>query len=417
MFSAFVWTLHNTGKYNMSSEIPSENLDLFGLKKLRIVLSTIGRFHTFDLAKQMHKRSILTAVFSGYPWFKLSGEEIPRRLVHTFPWLHAPYMRFPHGIIGERFAQEWEWWDHYLFDLYTASQLPRCDVFCGLSGSGLKTGIKARRRGSKYVCDRGSSHIRFQDRILREEYDRIGIRFHGIDPRIIEREEAEYEVADVVTVPSTFVRRSFESQKVLPSKVKLISYGVDLSRFRPMGRPDDNNFDVLYVGSVSVRKGLLYLLKAFDLLDHPQKRLTIVGGVTTDMREIVNSYVRSHSNVRVLGHLPQSELPQHMSRAHVMVLPSIEEGLALVQAQAMSCGCPVIGTTHTGAEDLFTHGIEGFIVGIRDPEAIGRCMQMLADDLDLRNQMGAAALAKVRANKGWDRYGEEMYRLFCDLVS
>ena len=55
-----------------------------------------------------------------------------------------------------------------------------------------------------------------------------------------------------------------------------------------------------------------------------------------------------------------------MSRSHVMVLPSIEEGLALVQAQALACGCPVIGTRHTGAEDLFSDGNEGFIVPIRN---------------------------------------------------
>src|SRR6266404_3942831 len=197
---------------------PSSNL--VQSKGPRVVLQTIGRFHTFDLARQLHKRSALTAIFSGSPWFKLAGEQLPRHLVYTFPWLHAPYMRLP-GVISDRL----EWWDGYLFEWYTALCLPNCDVYCGLSGGGLRSGIKAKLRGAKYVCDRGSSHIRFQDRILREEYDRLGIRFRGIDPRTIEREEAEYAAADAITVPSTFVQRSFDVEKVQSNKVKLISYG------------------------------------------------------------------------------------------------------------------------------------------------------------------------------------------------
>src|SRR5436309_15330034 len=126
--------------------------------RLRVVLATIGRFHSFDLARQMHKRSALAAIFSGYPWFKLKGERLPRGLVHTFPWLHAPYMRFPHGIFGDGFTRQWEWWDFILFDYYTAARTPGCDVYSALSASGLKSGIKVKRGGAKYVCDRGSSH-------------------------------------------------------------------------------------------------------------------------------------------------------------------------------------------------------------------------------------------------------------------
>jgi starch synthase len=393
--------------------VPSSNL--VQSKGPRVVLSAIGRFHTFDLARQLHKRSALTAIFSGYPWFKLAREQLPRYLVYTFPWLHAPYMRLP-GVISDRLTKEWEWWDSCFFEWYTALCLPNCDVYCGLSGSGLRSGIKAKLRGAKYVCDRGSSHIRFQDRILREEYDRLGIRFRGIDPRTIEQEEAEYAAADAITVPSTFAQRSFDVERVQSNKVKLISYGVDLSRFFPTNRPSDHTFDVLYVGAVSVRKGIPYLFTAFELLEHPNKRLTIVGGLTPELKDKVRAFASSRKNIRVLGHVPQPELKEYMSRAHVLVLPSIEEGLALVQAQAMSCGCPVIATTNTGAEDLFTNGVEGFIVGIRDPDAIAGCLQKLADDRQLRDRMGAAALARVREIGGWDRYGEQMYQLFCDLV-
>jgi alpha-maltose-1-phosphate synthase len=95
-----------------------------------------------------------------------------------------------------------------------------------------------------------------------------------------------------------------------------------------------------------------------------------------------------------------------MSSSHVMVLPSVEEGLALVQAQAMACGCPLISSTNTGGEDLFTDGVEGFVVPIRSPEAIAARLQQLADDAALQQRMSEAALARVHQIGGWSQYGE-----------
>src|ERR1700690_826861 len=103
--------------------------------------------------------------------------------------------------------------------------------------------------------------------------------------------------------------------------------------------------------------------------------------------------------------MPQNQLKNVMSRSHVMVLPSVEEGLALVQAQAMACGCPVVGTSHTGAEDLFSDGQEGYIVPIRDVSALAERLQHLADYPEQRTQMGQRALAKVKSYGGWHRYG------------
>jgi glycosyltransferase involved in cell wall biosynthesis len=95
-----------------------------------------------------------------------------------------------------------------------------------------------------------------------------------------------------------------------------------------------------------------------------------------------------------------------MRASHALVLPSVEEGLALVQGQAMACGCPVIATVATGAEDLFTDGVQGFIVPDRDVAALADRMQQLADDPALQRSMSAAALERVKRLGGWDHYGD-----------
>jgi starch synthase len=109
--------------------------------------------------------------------------------------------------------------------------------------------------------------------------------------------------------------------------------------------------------------------------------------------------------VRLLGHVPQPQLKDVMSTSHVLVLPSIEEGLAMVQAQAMACGCPVVGTYHTGAEDLFTDGVEGYIVRIREPDQIAERLQRIADDATLRSRLSVASLERVKRLGGWHAYG------------
>ena len=99
-----------------------------------------------------------------------------------------------------------------------------------------------------------------------------------------------------------------------------------------------------------------------------------------------------------------------------MVLPSVEEGLALVQAQAMACGCVVLASEHTGARDLFTDGNEGYIVPIRDLDALLKRLQGLADDPGLRNEMSQRAIARVRYLGGWRTYGEEALSIYRQLV-
>ncbi|MDB5108516.1 MAG: hypothetical protein JWM69_1457, partial [Candidatus Binatus sp.] len=108
---------------------------------------------------------------------------------------------------------------------------------------------------------------------------------------------------------------------------------------------------------------------------------------------------------------------RHYSQASVLVVPSIQEGLALVQAQAMACGVPVIATENAGAADLFSDGVEGFIVPPRDPRAIREKLQTMIENPSMRDQMGEAALARVRAIGGWEDYGQRAVNFHRDAIA
>lgn len=383
---------------------------------MKVVLSTPGRFHTFDLARQLQQRQALHTVFSGYPRFKLRAEQLPRHQIRTWPWLQTPYMamasRMPSWL-----KREWEWIGQQALDAYVARQLPDCDVLVALSGGGLQSGKTMQSRGGVYVCDRGSAHIRVQDELMRAEADRWGFPFDGIDPRVIHQEEREYAQADAITVPSTFSLRSFIAQGVEPDRVHLLPYGVDVSRFRPHDEPEAGRFDVLYAGSMTLNKGVPYLLQAYRALVHPRKRLWIAG--TPDERFIQRMRVLGlwPSDVQLLGHVPQAELARQMSRSHVLVLPSMQDGFGMVLSQAMACGCVPVASSHTGAWDAFDDGCSGMVFPAGDADALTACLQRLADDPDLQRSMREAALLKVRDIGGWQRYGDQALSLYQSLVS
>src|SRR5262249_17888295 len=178
----------------------------------------------------------------------------------------------------------------------------------------------------------------------------------------------EYSAADVVTVPSRFCVSSFVEMGVPSEKLRKVVYGVDLSRFRKIADPPRDRFEVLFVGQVSFRKGVPYLLEAFSTLKHPHKRLRIVGAMQPEMKIFLQE--KHLENVEFLGALPQPDLIPLMSASHVLVLPSIEDGLGLVLGQAMACGCPIICSTNTGGGGLLSAGQGGFVVAVRGAAAI-----------------------------------------------
>ncbi len=385
---------------------------------MRIVQTVFGVYHHFELARQLQQRGHLQKIYSTWPWARLKREGLPHELVETFPWFHGPEMlmnRF-------RLAPPWlldqtGYANAIFFDSWTARRLRGSeapDAIIAISGSSLKTGREVQARGGRMICDRGSSHQRYQEQIVTEEFRRWDFNRSSSDIRDTVREEEIYEMADAITVPSSFAARSFLESGVPADKIHVIPYGVRLEQFKRTGEPPSDRFEVLFAGAVGLRKGFPYLLEAFARLRHPAKRLRVAGAVQPDIVAALERLPKE--DVEFLGPLPQPRLAELMSTSHVMVLPSIEEGLALVQGQALACGCPVLASTNTGGEDLFSDEIEGFIVPVRDIAALTERMQRLADDPALQQRMSEAALLRVQRIGGWNDYGDHWESLLHELT-
>lgn len=378
----------------------------------RVVLTTHGRFHSFDLAAQLQRAGLLRAIYTPYPKFKLRDTRVDPRLIHSFPFVSALHRLVEGKPVPLIVKQILQLHAGRAIDAYARITRPACDILMALSGGGLASGRDVQQRGGRYICDRGSTHARYQMRLLAEEYDRVGIRFEPDHPRTIEREEAEYAQADAVTVPSQFALRSFIEYGVDPAKLHMVPYGVDLTHFKRTA-PRDAGFRVLFVGQLGVHKGIGYLLAAFRQAALPGAKLVFVGSPRPETKTLLNGAL---DDVEFTGAVSRDEVAAQMSRASVLVLPTLQEGLAMVQAQALACGCPVIATVNSGAEDLFEDGKEGFIVPIRDPDAIAAGMTLLYRDRDLLHSMSQAGRKRVEQIGGWDRYGAQIITLFNTLL-
>lgn len=383
-------------------------------ERLSVTLATIARFHMFELAAQLDRRGALAAVYTGLARRFVGPVAVPPGRLRCFPWIQTPLEALQRlGLMPGAAARALAWRSVEALDAHIARTLPDCHILGALSGTGLRAGRLLQARGGAWVCDRASSHIVWQDRILRAEYEGLGLSFPGVERRILEKEQAEYEAADAILAPSNFVRRSFIEMGVAANKIHVVPFGVNLGAYQP-SEARDEKFRILFVGQLSVRKGLHYLLQAVRRAALSDAKLVLVGAAQPETEALLARF--PVARLERTGPLPRARVAAEMSRAAVLMLPSIEEGLAYVQAEAMACACPVIASANTGADDLFTDGVEGFILPVGDVDGMADRLTRLHGDRALQGAMAEKSTRRVAALGGWDSHGEAAAKLFLDLA-
>jgi glycosyltransferase involved in cell wall biosynthesis len=255
-------------------------------------------------------------------------------------------------------------------------------------------------------------HIETERQILREEQQHWGCDYWDHSKKDLSKRLEEYETADLITVPSNYVKRTFIDRGVSASKLAVIPYGVDLDLFSPEPKID-KVFRIIYAGAISIRKGVVYLLEAICNINMPNVEIVLIGSISKDMESHLRKY---RDKVTLVDFMPRAKLRHYFSQGSVLIQPSIMEGLSLVMAQAMACGLPVIATPNTGAEDLFLDNQVGFIVPPRDPQAIREKILYLYENPVVRDEMSTAALKRVQAMGGWDAYGSQIEQVYRALL-
>lgn len=383
---------------------------------MKVSVAVFGRFWAFYLAQQLQKKNYLHQLVTTYPTYKASEFGIDTDTITSLFYLEIlsrSWNKLPSWLKSDRNLQLFwlEWFDRDV----TKNLNEDFDIFVGWSGACLWSFRRAKELGALTIVERGSSHIQYQTEILQEEYERWGLKFTATHQGVYQRELQAYEECDRIAIPSLFVKRTFLEKGIPESKLIHVPYGVSLSEFYPVPK-EDKTFRVIHCGAISLRKGVQYLLQAFYELNLPEVELWLVGSVDPEIMPFLTKY--QSDRIILKGKQPQNTLRWFYSQCSIFCMASIEEGLAMVQPQAMACGLPIIHTTNTGGEDIVRDGIDGFCVPIRDIDALKSRILYFYENPDSLEEMSKNALQQAQTSLSWDDYGEKIistYKKFIKL--
>lgn len=369
---------------------------------MNVVISVGGRFHAVELARQLERRGMLETIITTKAWYV--RDVLPRRRWHAIP---APELigAAARLVPALRARGYYSWLKDNLFDGFARRYIPPCDIFHAWGNYALYSMPRARERGARVVIERGSTHPYTQDAILAEECRRHGVRVERAHPQIIAKGLREIEEADAVVIPSDFVRRSFLEHGAPAAKLAMIPYGFAPEQFRPAEKRD-GVFRVLFVGNVSIQKGAHYLLEAWKRLALPGAELRFVGRVEADMKPVLDRYAGLFTHT---AHVRHDAIAREYAAASVFVLPSLQEGSALVTYEAMACGLPLIVTDHCGG--VLRDGVDGFVLPVRDSERLAEAIAWCHANPDGARAMGEAGRAYVQQFT-WDRYAASVVDVY-----
>ncbi len=263
------------------------------------------------------------------------------------------------------------------------------------------TAKRAKRKGLTTVVYARGCHPMETLELYEEEQTRFDTDIE-IPYKWFNRYDRTYDQADYVFylcdyVKNTFLERDFSEERLC----KVGPLTVDPSVYHPeAGDPD--SFVVLAVSHMTPLKGTRYLLDAWSTLDINNARLILCGGMSDDVRTELKPRIEQDPSINHLGHV--DDIAEEYRKASVFVHPSLTEGFGKVYAEAMASELPVIATENGPTEFI---NDAGFIVPIRDPEAIAEKLRYLHDNPDEAQYMGERGRAIVQANS-WEGFSERV---------
>lgn len=354
-------------------------------------------YSAYQLALGIQEAGYLAKLICGYA----APNDIDPRLLRTFPLFKAvAWLARDHTYLRD-----------VSFDIMAARFIGRCDVVHGWSHQCLYTLRRAKSLRALAFLECQNSHDLTRLELMAEERERFGYRRHDPFTRLdLRRGLAEYDIADFLTVPSQFVYDSMIARGIPENKLVLNPRGVDINHFRPQSSAA-KTFRVLFIGKLGLRKGVAYLLDAWNQLRLPRGELVLAGRVAPDGKALLARYLDA-DGVKLLGHV--ADPAALYNSAAVFAFPSIEEGSAKVTLEALACGLPVITTPNSGS--VVRDGREGFLIPIRDVEALRERIVCLYENPNLRHQMGEAARARAEEYT-WDQSRRRLLEAYERVVA
>jgi len=297
-----------------------------------------------------------------------------------------------HGFIevGRRFAERMR------EDLKRRKHLKSSSIFFAYDTGALETMEWCREQGIKCVLNQMDPNRVEVDLVRSEAKQWPGWALENIQvpEAYFVRREQEWALADRVVVNSEFSRKALVQQGVPAEKLVVIPlcYERDeANRKSEIGnRKSEQALRVLFLGQVILRKGIQYLLAAARQLERENIHFDVVGSIGLSKEAMATA----PANVTFHGRAGRDQASDWYRKSHVFVLPTLSDGFAITQLEAMAHGLPVITTPCCG--EVVSNGVDGFIVPPRDAKALAEALHRYLAEPDLLQTQQKAALEKSK---------------------
>jgi hypothetical protein len=353
-----------------------------------------------------HDPEIPPGCVRAHPSFDLAVR-IESRLAGRHPWLKR--------AVARRRAQR--------FDVGLARVVARTRPGALLVFSDVGSAVAlptCRRLGIPTILSMVHGDVREEQQVLEEEaktspeflplYSGTGFLDRVELDWLQSRRLQDLALAHRVVVPSDHIAETLVQSGTPRERIRVIPYAADCRRFQPLaGKRHQTSCTFLFAGGISQRKGIKYLLQAWQKVRRPGWKLQLLGPLPDDIGPM-RPYL---DTVEALGRVSHSEVPAIMAEADVFVFPSLFEGSAVVTYEALACGLPCVVTPQAGSIVRDAH--EGFLVAPRDVDALAARMEELGRDPALRGCMAAAARARA-LDFDWPRYHAALAALAGEIV-
>jgi len=282
----------------------------------------------------------------------------------------------------------------------------------------LETLKTAARLGIPTVLERPNAHTGFAMEVVQKECERLGVTLppdheHAYNAEKLQKEELEYGLASHLLCPSDFVVRTFLDKGFAKEKLVRHIYGYDERVYYACSEPRDpkRGLTMLFVGVCAVRKGVHYALEAWLKSPACKDGTFLIAGEFLPAYQQKLAPMLSHPSVKVLGH--RNDVPELMRKSDILVLPTIEEGSALVTSDARASGCVLLVSEAAGGVCL--HMENALVHRVGDIAALELHITMLQEDRSLLERLRAASL-KTTPEITWTAAGARLLDAYRETI-
>jgi glycosyltransferase involved in cell wall biosynthesis len=350
-----------------------------------------------------HGRSLLRRFSSGGR--ALAGRyrsEIPRDRVVSFNLGATVFQTIRHfrrgrqtaAELGEAHCRFGQWYGRQVRNHLRNVKLdPARDSFFGFDTNSLEVLEMLKERRIFTILDQVDPGIVHENMVIEETKLWPGWqKFPDRMPQSYwDRRQVEWELADLVLVNSEWSRQAVIKQGVPAEKIVVVPLAIDLAAdhlLKPVNA--EGTLKVLWLGNVLVSKGIQYLVEAARLLKDEDIEFLLAGPVGIE-EKVVRDFP---PKIKLLGRVTRDQLSNVYRQAHVFVLPTISDGFAVTQLEALAHGLPVVITPNCGR--VVTDGKDGFVVPARDGRALADALSRLNNDRELVSRMSTCALETIQ---------------------